>query len=470
MAGMSDLVTVPELWSIRAISMLLFVVIISYLYSKDKDKRKLMFVLGGGLAAYDLISNAFYSWIGIQTTGQSLSWFSIPLAFAVLLAAISSLLKWERFNIPFKAFLCVLGTSISMLVIKETLSFRIPNEPIYGTIIASSYTVLVYLVIKRREIPDVMFLLAQICYMSAEIGVASEMPEFTILASIFSLAFTVLVFVTSRYGTKEGVASVFSLQSKLQKTEEQLKMAQEQLIKVERLAAIGELAAMVGHDLRNPLTGIAGAAYYLKHKNNTILDAKSKEMLEIIEKNIECSNKIINDLLEYSREIRLELSEKNPRSLVEESLHQIEIPTNVQIVNLTENEPIVKVDAQKVQRIFLNIIRNAIDAMPEGGTLTIKSKEAKSNVQIAFTDTGVGMSEGTLKKIWTPLFTTKSKGMGLGLPICRRFIEAHGGKISVESIVGKGTTFKIAIPLDHGSVENEVGEVRLPESLSIFEK
>lgn len=258
--------------------------------------------------------------------------------------------------------------------------------------------------------------------MSAEIGVASEMPEFTILASIFSSAFTVLVFVTSRYGTKEGVASVFSLQSKLQKTEEQLKMAQEQLIKVERLAAIGELAAMVGHDLRNPLTGIAGAAYYLKHKNNTILDAKSKEMLEIIEKNIECSNKIINDLLEYSREIRLELSEKNPRSLVEESLHQIEIPTNVQIVNLTENEPIVKVDAQKVQRIFLNIIRNAIDAMPEGGTLTIKSKEAKSNVQIAFTDTGVGMSEGTLKKIWTPLFTTKSKGMGLGLPICRRFI------------------------------------------------
>jgi PAS domain S-box-containing protein len=226
---------------------------------------------------------------------------------------------------------------------------------------------------------------------------------------------------------------------------ERKRMEQEHL-KLGKLAAIGELATMVGHDLRNPLTGMLGAEYYLKKRYGSKMDNKAKEMLEIIEKNVEYSNKIINDLLEYSREIKLELTESNPKKVIKEALSLVDIPTNVQVIDLTEKQPKISVDAGKMKRAIVNIVKNAIEAMPEGGTLTIRSRKLNGDLEIAFTDTGVGMPKDITEKIFTPLFTTKAKGMGFGLPICKRFIEAHGGKISVESAVGKGATFTIIIP------------------------
>ena len=227
----------------------------------------------------------------------------------------------------------------------------------------------------------------------------------------------------------------------------ELKQAQARLLKSERLIAIGEVAAMVGHDLRNPLTGIASAAYYLKMKQSPTVDPKTREMLKIIEKDIEYSNKIINDLLDYSREIRLEFTETTPKTAMRESLSLFEVPKNIQITDLTQNEPTMEVDIDKIKRVFVNMIRNAIDVMPKGGRLTIKSTKLNENVQITFSDTGMGMTKETLEKLWAPLFTTKAKGMGLGLAICKRIVEAHGGSISVESVVGKGTTFAITIPI-----------------------
>jgi PAS domain S-box-containing protein len=233
----------------------------------------------------------------------------------------------------------------------------------------------------------------------------------------------------------------------VEKRTRQLKEAQEQLIKSERLAAIGQVAAMVGHDIRNPLTSINSAAYYLKTKLSQKMDTKSKEMLELIEKDIQYANKIIADLVEYSREIRLELTETTPKSIMKNALSLVEIPKNVQIADLTQNEPKIKVDIDKIERVFSNFIKNAVDAMPEGGKLAILSKESNGNLEIMFVDTGIGMAKEIMEKIWIPFFTTKAKGMGLGLPICKRVIEAHGGIISVESIVGKGTTFTVTIPI-----------------------
>jgi PAS domain S-box-containing protein len=223
---------------------------------------------------------------------------------------------------------------------------------------------------------------------------------------------------------------------------------QDRLLKAQRLAVIGELAGMVGHDLRNPLTSITGAAYYLKKRLAEKCDGKIMEMIELIEKNIAYSNKIVNDLLDYSREVKLDLTETSPKTMVEEALSCVEIPKSIQVVNKAKSPVKIKVDFEKMKRIFINLIRNAVEAMPNGGTLTVKSRKRGDKIEFTFSDTGVGMSEEVLKKLWTPLFTTKAKGMGFGLPVCKRFVEAHGGSIRAESTLGKGTTFTVTIPIE----------------------
>ncbi|MGQ9530134.1 MAG: GAF domain-containing protein [Candidatus Bathycorpusculaceae bacterium] len=237
------------------------------------------------------------------------------------------------------------------------------------------------------------------------------------------------------------------LEQKVEERTRELKESQEQLLKAQRLAVIGELAGMVGHDLRNPLTSIAGAQYYLKKRLSLEANDKIRDMLDLIERNIAYSNKIINDLLDFSREIELEISEKTPKSLIKEALRLVEIPRNVKVVDLTKNKPKIKVDAEKVRRVFVNLIRNAVEAMPKGGKITIKSRKTGENLEITVSDTGIGMSKKTLEKLWTPLFTTKARGMGFGLAICKRFVEAHGGSISVKSTLGKGTTFTVTLPI-----------------------
>lgn len=219
------------------------------------------------------------------------------------------------------------------------------------------------------------------------------------------------------------------------------------LREAERLAAIGETAAMVGHDLRNPLTGISGAAYVLRRMLGREMDEQSKEMLELVERDVEYSNKIINDLLDYSGEMHLEVSMTDPGALAKAALSLVRIPENIRVVDLSESKPQMTIDVDKMKRVYVNLIRNGIDAMPNGGTLTISSKVSDGNVEIAFTDTGVGMAEETMKKIWMPLFTTKARGMGFGLSISRRIVEAHGGSVSVESAAGKGSTFIVRLPI-----------------------
>jgi PAS domain S-box-containing protein len=224
------------------------------------------------------------------------------------------------------------------------------------------------------------------------------------------------------------------------------KSLEERLLESERLAVIGELAAIVGHDLRNPLTGLAGAAYHLKTKYESVLDAKGQEMLEVMDRDVRHADKIISDLLEYSRKMWLETSATTPRDIVADAVGLVELPRDVTLLDLTSNVPPITVDREKLTSAFVNIIRNAFDAMPRGGKLTITSKEADGKVDITFSDTGAGMTKDTIDKLWSPLFTTKAKGVGLGLPICKRIVEAHGGSISVQSELGKGSTFTVTFP------------------------
>ena len=151
----------------------------------------------------------------------------------------------------------------------------------------------------------------------------------------------------------------------------QLEQAQEKLVKSERLAAIGELAGMVGHDLRNPLTGIKNSAYLLKKKGKTISETQNQEMLEIIDNCVNYSNKIVNDLLDYSREIQLELQELPVEKLLTQSIAMLTIPKNVDIQLNLPNQPTIEVDPGKIERVFINLIKNAIDAMQNVGKISI---------------------------------------------------------------------------------------------------
>ena len=254
------------------------------------------------------------------------------------------------------------------------------------------------------------------------------------------------------------------LEKKVEERTKELEESQEQLLKAQRMAVIGELAGMVGHDLRNPLTSINGATYYIKKKLGPEIDRKITEMLELIEKNIIYSNKIINDLLDYSREIRLDFSECSPKTIINEALSLVEIPQHIKVLNEVEEKPKIKVDTEKLKRAFINLIKNAVEAMPEGGTLTIKTRKLNNTIEFSFSDTGIGMTKETIKKLWIPLFTTKAKGMGFGLAICKRIIEAHKGSISVESTSGKGTTFVVILPIDQRIEGGETLWVKTLES------
>ena len=234
------------------------------------------------------------------------------------------------------------------------------------------------------------------------------------------------------------------------------KRMEEALLRSERMATIGELAAMVGHDLRNPLTGIATATYNLRTHLGRRIDDENREALEIIEQDIQYSDKIINDLLEYSREIHLEAREESAKSITRDALVHLSVPRKIRVVDSTRNQPRILVDTEKMRRVFVNLINNAVDAMPRGGTLRIASRRSDGNLEITIADTGTGMARETIGKLWSPLFTTKAKGMGFGLPTAKRLVEAHGGSISVESKAGKGSSFTVTLPIRPSSESKEV--------------
>ncbi len=236
------------------------------------------------------------------------------------------------------------------------------------------------------------------------------------------------------------------------------KQLESRLFRSERLAAIGELAGMVGHDLRNPLAAIKNANYLLKKKCSRCKEHNSLQMFEIIDLSIEHANKIVNDLLDYSREIHLEPTESSPKKILQHALALVQIPPKINFVDNTLDSKLV-VDEDKVVRVFVNLIKNACDAMPEGGKLEITSTEQNDIISVKFIDSGVGITPEVQQKMFTPLFTTKAKGMGFGLPISKRIVEAHGGKVSMESNLGNGTTFTLTFPKNRNTIDQITSKI-----------
>ena len=218
----------------------------------------------------------------------------------------------------------------------------------------------------------------------------------------------------------------------------------------ERLAAIGATAGMIGHDIRNPLQSIDGAIYLAKDAvtSSSVDDAKQKEILNylsMINEQVAYIDHMVLDLQDFAKESTPHLEKTNILSLIDQSLSMIEIPDNIKVnIDVTDDFK-TKIDPEQMKRVFVNLINNAIQAMPEGGKLIIKASKTKKYSSIAFQDTGVGIPDEIKTKIFTPLFTTKAKGQGFGLAVCKKLVEAHGGKIAVKSKLREGTTFTIKL-------------------------
>ncbi|MFH0896720.1 MAG: ATP-binding protein [Candidatus Bathyarchaeota archaeon] len=206
------------------------------------------------------------------------------------------------------------------------------------------------------------------------------------------------------------------------------------------MATIGQTAGMVGHDMRNPLQTIVGILYLMMDDLNNLPESCEKkdfqELLNSVDESVIYINKIVADLQDYTRLIQLIFQEVDLQNLIENTLNLIVIPHNVKIfVNMDEGFS-VRFDSDLMKRVFTTLITNAVQALPEGGSLTVNADKNENGITISFSDTGLGIPEDIKPKIFTPLFTTKSKGQGFGLAVCKRIVEAHNGEITFESEAG----------------------------------
>jgi signal transduction histidine kinase/CheY-like chemotaxis protein len=238
----------------------------------------------------------------------------------------------------------------------------------------------------------------------------------------------------------------------------ELKRTQAQLVQSAKLAAIGELAANVAHEINNPLTSVLGFASYLAEQVQT--GQPMREELDLIIEEATRARDIVRDLLNFSRqrEFEPELTEMN--AVVEQTVAMVRRQGSLDNVTVDEQYaqalPPVEIDISRMKQVFLNIINNAVYAMTDGGTLTIRTYSLNGMVSVEFTDTGVGISTDHLDRIFDPFFTTKPavSGTGLGLSVSLGIVQSHGGTIEVQSRAGHGSIFTIKLP---GKSTGEMG-------------
>lgn len=599
---------------------LTFIITFAYLFLKDKDTRKLLFLI---VFLFGLISQIPYiipEWNELQIFPNLESWIGIAPISGMIITLTSAILGKKDFKKSFNLFLFISATTI--LIILVPIQINPPIYLIYASLSMVMIGLSVLLIIKKKTLPNFMFLLGTTFYIIAQIGIyMNYLTSETVFVTITSAhIFIILIFITSKGVNNEGIDSFFKYKIELEKTEKELKkseqtleesiemislffefapdpiyltdlsgtfldgnqaaekitgyrreeligknflelelLSKKQLVKAskllalnllgketgpdeftlkskegleviieisthpikhgnksfvigiarditekkavefklqnyardleqqvqkrtadlnksrqelqhysknleriveertkklhdsEKFAAIGQAATMVGHDLRNPLQAIQNAQYSIQNQLRD-LDAhnldiqKSLRMLEIIDDSIEYANHIVLDLKDFASDRKPEFIPVNVNDLVEESLNLCKLPKNVEIIKEYSQYPRLELDKVMMKRVFVNIISNGIQAMPNGGTIKVSTKKVNDFYEVSFKDTGSGIPEETIKKLFTPFFTTKAQGMGMGLAICKKFVESNRGSIEVESKEAKGSKFTIKLP------------------------
>ncbi|MEM2786152.1 MAG: ATP-binding protein [Candidatus Nitrosotenuis sp.] len=244
---------------------------------------------------------------------------------------------------------------------------------------------------------------------------------------------------------------------------EEVRQKTDELLKVERLSAIGQLSARIAHDLRNPLSVIQNTSKILRIRLENQLDNKSREQWSRLDRAVYRMSHQLEDVMDYVRLPRLEKKNYSLSMALQDAIERIDVPTNITI-HPPLNDCTVFCDPEKMEIVFVNLLINAIQAIErkEGIIkITITGDDKANLATITISDSGVGIPHDLLEKIFEPLFTTKQVGTGLGLSSCKSIVEQHGGSITASSTQGKGSTFTIKIPIrsdwdDITSFENVV--------------
>jgi len=545
-----------------------------YMYHKDGDKRKLMFLLSFAFSSVYFLAEIETGLELIQRFNNFFTWSVFPMMCAFSIAVFSSVLKLKNFDKPFKIFLFILAASIFMMIVPLQVNSLQPL--LFSSMSFIVIAVSSYLYLTRRKFSDIIFLLSVVCFTSGGLGTTFNLGiPFTVFSFTFAYILLALVFTTSRESERGGIASFFSLKREFEKTQEELEVSRDQLMRAEvnfrslvnliadpvviidhkgqileindkvveltgfskeellgknflqtdlltmkskaiamkslmkrmmgidvkpyeieankksgetvyleisaqkieykgksadlvvfrditeqkkiqkrllrseRLAAIGQASTMVGHDLRNPLQAIENAAYVINTEMSTLPVSKiTKETLQAMHRSIEYADNIVRDLQSFALEREPKFTETDINVIAKGTLYFIKTPENVETIFDLGQLPEIEADEDMIKRVFVNLAVNGIQAMKEkGGTLKVSTKNSNGFVEVSFEDTGVGIPKENLRKLFTPFFTTKAQGMGVGLAICKRFVELHGGSIMVESEEGEGSVFTVKLPI-----------------------
>jgi len=237
------------------------------------------------------------------------------------------------------------------------------------------------------------------------------------------------------------------LEQKVSDRTKELKTTQEKLIKTEKIAVFGKLSETLSHELRNPLAIINNIVYLLSMEKENKEDPKKLDYFKILKKQIFNSNKIIDDVTDFTKPRDLIKEKVSIAAIIDEILSEISIPENITIIKDYRNAAEIIIDRYYIHRMLFNIITNSIQAIENAGTIKIRIEKNENHVEILVSDTGIGITKADLNVIFEPMFSRKTGQIGLGLPLAKNIIERHGGTINIDSTFKKGTDVTIKLPI-----------------------
>ena len=274
-----------------------------------------------------------------------------------------------------------------------------------------------------------------------------SMPAILLTAILLiGLAMTALVEGMSRR-RDYAVALVDERTAALRQSLDQLEQAQQALVANERLAALGQMAATVGHELRNPLGVLTNSLYLIRLATSATADDRLNRQLDTADREIAAATLIVSDLLEFSRPRTANPVSIDIVELLAEAVSVAPPPTGIEVEQVSDAVPPVVADRDQIRQVVLNLLTNAYEAMPDGGVVQLGARMVNDTVEISVSDTGVGMDEQTRAQIFEPFFSKKIKGTGLGLAVSKRIANSHGGSLSISSREGEGSKAILSLPL-----------------------